>query len=218
VTDLYTKAVEQLGSDKAPVRLGGLYALERLGNGNPPLRQTITDVLCAYLRMPYPPEDERAKEEERQVRLTAQRILANHLAEPADESTQWGALDLDLRGAVLLDFRLTYKQRAIFTRTKFELRLIAHDSTFDATAFFWGVELHHVADFEKTRFNGPIQFDEIKVKVPPEALDEHRRHHPTWPNSPISLLDATATTDRDDVKTVLPPGWQLMPDGTFAPT
>jgi hypothetical protein len=30
ITELYGKAVEQLGSDKAPVRLGGLYALERL--------------------------------------------------------------------------------------------------------------------------------------------------------------------------------------------
>ena len=30
ITELYTKAVEQLGSDKAPVRLGGLYALDRV--------------------------------------------------------------------------------------------------------------------------------------------------------------------------------------------
>ena len=30
VTELYVKAVDQLGSAKAPVRLGGLYALERL--------------------------------------------------------------------------------------------------------------------------------------------------------------------------------------------
>jgi hypothetical protein len=29
ITELYTKAVEQLGNDKTPVRLGGLYALER---------------------------------------------------------------------------------------------------------------------------------------------------------------------------------------------
>ncbi|MFG1755351.1 hypothetical protein [Streptosporangium sandarakinum] len=34
VTDLYTKAVEQLGSDKAAVRLGGLYALDRLAQDN----------------------------------------------------------------------------------------------------------------------------------------------------------------------------------------
>jgi uncharacterized protein YjbI with pentapeptide repeats len=53
ITELYTKAVEQLGSDKAPVRLGGLYALERLAQASPELRQTIVDVICAYLRMPY---------------------------------------------------------------------------------------------------------------------------------------------------------------------
>ncbi|MER5621232.1 hypothetical protein ABT061_09335 [Streptosporangium sp. NPDC002544] len=29
-TDRFSKAVEQLGSDQAPVRLGGLYALEQL--------------------------------------------------------------------------------------------------------------------------------------------------------------------------------------------
>ncbi len=55
ITELYTKAVEQLGSDKAPVRLGGLYALERLAQDNPAHRQTIVNVICAYLRMPFPP-------------------------------------------------------------------------------------------------------------------------------------------------------------------
>ena len=63
VTELYTKAVDQLGSDQAPVRLGGLYALERLAQANPSQQQTIVNVLCAYLRMPYtlpgskPPDD-----------------------------------------------------------------------------------------------------------------------------------------------------------------
>ena len=53
ITELYTKAVEQLGNDKAPVRLGGLYALERLAQDNREHRQTIVDVICAYLRMPF---------------------------------------------------------------------------------------------------------------------------------------------------------------------
>lgn len=35
VTELYTSATEQLGSDKAAVRLAGLYALERLAQYNP---------------------------------------------------------------------------------------------------------------------------------------------------------------------------------------
>ncbi|PWK77484.1 pentapeptide repeat protein [Lentzea atacamensis] len=53
VTELYTKASEQLGSDKVPVRLASLYALERLGQDNPDQRATISQLWCAYLRMPY---------------------------------------------------------------------------------------------------------------------------------------------------------------------
>jgi uncharacterized protein YjbI with pentapeptide repeats len=55
ITELYTKAADQLGSDQAPVRLAGLYALERLANSTVEHRQTIVDVICAYLRMPYAP-------------------------------------------------------------------------------------------------------------------------------------------------------------------
>jgi hypothetical protein len=101
VTELYTAAVEQLGSDKAPVRLGGLYALERLAQDNPDpsaLRQTVVNVLCAYLRMPWAPPGDAPPEEaeesiqvlyerrmqEREVRLTAQRILRDHLRPGAD--------------------------------------------------------------------------------------------------------------------------------------
>jgi hypothetical protein len=51
ITDLYTKAAEQLGSDKAAVRLAGVFALERLAQAAPELRQTVVDLLCAYIRM-----------------------------------------------------------------------------------------------------------------------------------------------------------------------
>lgn len=107
ITELYVKAVDQLGSAKAPVRLGGLHALERLAQANPDHRQTVSDVICAYLRMPFTPpnetgghtngppstsdsvladslaqdEEQARRREELQVRLTAQRILASHLRE-----------------------------------------------------------------------------------------------------------------------------------------
>ena len=58
ITELYTRAVDQLVNEKAPVRLGSLHALERLAQDNPAQRQTIVDVLCAYLRMPYTPPRE----------------------------------------------------------------------------------------------------------------------------------------------------------------
>src|SRR5205823_8499889 len=78
VTELYGKAADQLGSDKAPVRLAGLYALERLAQGNPVHRQTIVNLICAYLRMPFV-SDTGDRSEEGEVRQTAQSLLAGHL-------------------------------------------------------------------------------------------------------------------------------------------
>lgn len=57
ITGLYTRAAEQLGNDTAPVRLGGLYALEG------PLRTIPRN----------------ARPSSTWSGLTAQRILADHL-------------------------------------------------------------------------------------------------------------------------------------------
>jgi hypothetical protein len=51
ITDRYTKAIDQLDDQKAlAVRLGGLYALERIAGDSIPDRPTIAEVLCAYAR------------------------------------------------------------------------------------------------------------------------------------------------------------------------
>ncbi|MEU6744434.1 pentapeptide repeat-containing protein [Streptosporangium sandarakinum] len=74
VTDLYTKAAEQLGHEAAAVRLAGLYALERLAQDNRGHRQTIVNVICAYLRMPYtPPAPAPDPERDRKEALRAAR-------------------------------------------------------------------------------------------------------------------------------------------------
>ena len=54
LTDRYTKAVEQLGSDKIEVRLGGIYALERLMRDSSTDQPTIVEVLAAYIRRHAP--------------------------------------------------------------------------------------------------------------------------------------------------------------------
>lgn len=101
LTELYTRAVELLGNDSAAVRLGGLHALERLGQDNPGQRPTIGAVLCAYLRMPAPDDQPR----ETEVRRTAQRVLTRHLR--ADDDAYWPEVVLDLTGATLVDFDAT---------------------------------------------------------------------------------------------------------------
>jgi Pentapeptide repeats (8 copies) len=55
LTDRYTAAVEQLGSDKIEVRLGGLYALGRLMRDSPGDQPSIMDVVTAYIRQHAPP-------------------------------------------------------------------------------------------------------------------------------------------------------------------
>src|SRR5580692_2978705 len=61
VTDRYTKAIEQLGSDKLDVRIGGIYALERVGRDSAKDQPTVMEVLTAFIREhsrePWPPPD-----------------------------------------------------------------------------------------------------------------------------------------------------------------
>lgn len=50
VTDRYTKAIEQLGSDKLDVRIGGIYALERVALDSAKDHPTVIEVLAAFIR------------------------------------------------------------------------------------------------------------------------------------------------------------------------
>ncbi len=69
VTDRYTRAVGQLGDESSPVRIGGVYALERIGKDSTKDRTTIIYVLGAFIRerskvmrerQDEPPEDVKA--------------------------------------------------------------------------------------------------------------------------------------------------------------
>ena len=44
VTDRYTKAIEELGSDKLSVRIGSIYALERIVRDSPGDQPTVMEV------------------------------------------------------------------------------------------------------------------------------------------------------------------------------
>ena len=50
VTERYTKAIEQLGSEKLDVRMGGIYALERIARDSPRDHPTVMEVLAAFIR------------------------------------------------------------------------------------------------------------------------------------------------------------------------
>ncbi len=184
ITDLYAKAADQLGSAKAPVRLAGLYALERLAQGNPEHRQTVVNLLCAYLRMPWEPGTPEAREE-REVRSTAQRVLAAHLRGPADGPAPaglWPGIALDLTEATLVDLdfqevqvrgpgfagaafhgttrfdRATFHDRGKFERATFHGPAGFQHAAFERGAVFTGAALHGLTHFHGTRFARRVDF------------------------------------------------------------
>ncbi|WP_159104640.1 pentapeptide repeat-containing protein [Plantactinospora sp. BB1] len=124
VTERFSRAIDQLGQpgdDKLSIRLGGIYALERLMRDSAADEPTVIEVLCAFVRtasprphrVPHPvpasPPDVRA----------AVTVLARR---PAPDAKENARLDLsrtllgldgvyipgaDLTGADLTDARLT---------------------------------------------------------------------------------------------------------------
>lgn len=158
-TERYTQAVAQLGNPAAAVRLGGVYALARIADDSVRDRPTCLKVLCAYLRMPYDPDDPAFDAAERQVRNTAQTVLAERLRR--DHHGFWLDATVDLTGAHLInpDFHgITVgefvAEKAILVRyARFD------DATFNGNARFEEVTFKGLAVFNKTTFCGTADFD-----------------------------------------------------------
>ncbi len=136
----FAKAAEQLGSDKAAIRLSGVYAMAGLADDWTHGRQTCIEVLCAYLRLPYTTPDGEGEEQdkaraERQVRYTVIRILRDRLR--PDAKVSWQGHDLNFTGATF--------DGGDFSGAEFS----AGDVTFRACRFVAGV-----VDFTRTRFTG----------------------------------------------------------------
>ncbi len=50
ITERFTRAIEQLGSDRMAIRLGGIYALERIAKDSEKDYWTVMEVLSAFVR------------------------------------------------------------------------------------------------------------------------------------------------------------------------
>ena len=68
----YTKAIEQLGSDKLDARIGGIYSLERVARDSARDHPTVMEMLSAFVREhshePWPPSGPGSQEQARSTR------------------------------------------------------------------------------------------------------------------------------------------------------
>jgi uncharacterized protein YjbI with pentapeptide repeats len=166
LTDLYTKAVELLGSDRVAARLGGLHALDRVGADNEAVRPVVVAVICAYLRTPAPHHNP----EETEVRRTAQRLLTRHLRTD-NEAAYWPDVRLDLAGASLTDFDAAgctllnadfsgarFRGATSFAAAKIAGRLRLHGARFEAAVTFEELAGDGDLVLDDSRFEGEATF------------------------------------------------------------
>ncbi|WP_406633621.1 pentapeptide repeat-containing protein [Pseudarthrobacter quantipunctorum] len=155
----FESAAEQLGHEKAAVRLAGVYSMVAvsegwLARGDKRQQRVCVDVLCAYLRMPYDPDT--ASQGEKEVRLTLLSILRQKLLSEEDPAT-WCRIPLDFTGATFDGGSLSGAR--FFSTVKFDSAKFAGNGlSFDAATFLAGQ-----VSFARARFiEGTVSFSKAK--------------------------------------------------------
>ncbi|HLU56568.1 MAG TPA: pentapeptide repeat-containing protein [Pseudonocardia sp.] len=182
----FARSVELLGNEADQVRVGALHSLVWLAGTNPRYKQTVLDILCAYLRRPFdhpalrdgrsgadaPPDP--GADREREVRLTAQRLIADVL--PWGDDPDRRNYHLDLSGARLEQFRLEGRRIGRLTArgarfhgiTRLGRLEAAKPVLFTDAAFLGRLELRGArlgggVSFQRARFDDDVVLDGAAV-------------------------------------------------------
>ena len=114
ITERFSKAIEQLGSDKPEVILGGIYTLERIARDSEPDQWTIMEVLTAFVRQNAPiieeNESQSSEDQEKLLKLRISiRACLTVIAERKHPDLENKRLDLtkvNISGFNLVQFKL----------------------------------------------------------------------------------------------------------------
>jgi hypothetical protein len=162
----FARSIELLGNEAEQVRVGALHSLAWLAGSTPRYKQTVLDVLCAYLRRPFHhpelPDDPEATDtaagsdpeadREREVRLTAQRLITDLLPWGRDQDPV--SYHLDLSGACLEHLRLEGRRIG---------RLNARRARFHGTTRLGELEAAKPVLFTEASFEGRLDLREARL-------------------------------------------------------
>lgn len=182
----FARAVELLGHDADQVRVGAVHALAGLARSRPSYVQTVLDVICSYLRRPFDhpgyahnrtgarPQweaaDERDADQERQVRLAAQRVISELLLDRRQEGDKLP--DLDLTGALLdyLDLsgkaigRLVLRDAQLYGTTRLTRTEITGEAWFTRAVSYGRLECDNVVFRDRSNFPHLIAHDRVSFE------------------------------------------------------
>jgi uncharacterized protein YjbI with pentapeptide repeats len=194
----FARAVELLGNPADQVRVGALHALTGLARNRPYYTQTVLDVVCSYLRMPFDRTNVDLRES--QVRLTAQRVIEDLLpkrgtAEPERYNLDLTGADLEyfdiserVVGTLVLRWAKLHNSNSLwgsemlgsvwFTGAVSHGILHAHHMVFHRKAWFSGFRARGPVDLTATEFLGPTKFEGARFH---EWLRFGTEHEPVEP-------------------------------------
>ncbi len=178
-------AAAQLGATDVAVRIAGVYAMAGVADeSDGPRRQQCIDVLCGYLRLPYTPalggnhqtkdilkypaaQDGPEKEQhfeyrqnDREVRATIVRVIADHLRPNAEYS--WSESNFDFRTAHFEDVDLsntTFSRDARFNEATFSGDARFNEVSFAGDVWFSRASFAGAAWFSEATFSRDARFD-----------------------------------------------------------
>ena len=108
ITDLYTKAIDQLGNDHLAVQTGGIYALERIARDAPRDNQaTVMEVLATFVRGVSNLQWPSLEPDDTQTTRTTQLAVQAALTVIGRRNPAYDVLPIDLSGAKLPQADLT---------------------------------------------------------------------------------------------------------------
>lgn len=123
ITERYTRAIEQLGQTELAVRLGGIYALERIARDSEWDHPTVMEVLSAFVR-----EESRKHSAPRARQEMAQEAANTDTPVPESEGAARPAADI--QAAVTVLGRLPHRSklpRAILSEARLPGAMLAGD-------------------------------------------------------------------------------------------
>lgn len=225
----FARAVEMLGNEADQVRVGAMHALAGLARSTPRYKQTVLDVLCAYLRRPFehpaytklPEDPDQAfhrstdadkptpeQDQERTVRLTAQRLITDLL--PWGQDTDPTLYHLDLTGADVEYLRLEGRRvgRLTARRTRFHGITAFREVSFGKPALFSGGAFLGRVDFRHAQFTGGMSLQDVRFERELDVRESRVGAFLHLPPTPPKLVGALELLPGTRVKED-PTGWEL---------
>ncbi|ANN14495.1 hypothetical protein SD37_01695 [Amycolatopsis orientalis] len=173
----FAKSIELLGNEADQVRVGAMHSLAGLARTRPEYRQTVLDVLCAYLRRPFDhpkfspdedwkdPERKAGAERERLVRRAAERLIRDILPH---SGTTGPTLSLNLSDARLDKLELLGRRVGWFGADRSEVltHLDLTDAELAGKFSLRNVTIHGRFDVTRAEFKRKVLLENLVVETP----------------------------------------------------